>query len=313
MPFCLGYGLGLTLADIARLIMAGATLTGGLYSARPAIPAIGDMYFSTDRGSYGALSLCIVAGVWVEEPATSRGTGTFAALPVAPIAGDTYAVTSGPQVGARYVCFVNGSWESDMAAPVPVPFDLSGDATWVTVVAPAYAGSVVIAGGALTATVVAGPAQPPHYYADTTHAWPLNYGAFRLKARMQVVSGEAVSSAGTRAIVSYSGGGNIFAQLCSNGGLNFYIDNALQTGFASQPVDGSLWVMIESTGLVVRLYTSINASDDDSLNNWVERWSGNSAKAIPVSLVCSTFREWNASAFDTAGILRDLSVTPLQV
>lgn len=47
--------------------MGNANLTGGLFATRPAVPAVGEMYFASDRGSDGSLSYCIVAGVWVER------------------------------------------------------------------------------------------------------------------------------------------------------------------------------------------------------------------------------------------------------
>lgn len=119
--------LGLVAEAVA---VAGASLTGGLYAARPAVPTAGMMYFSTDRGSYGTLSVCIVDGAWIEEPPTRRSSGTLAARPVAPIPGDTYAVTAGAQSGARFTCYVGGAWNSSLggagfALPTPIPFTLA--------------------------------------------------------------------------------------------------------------------------------------------------------------------------------------------
>lgn len=195
----------------------------------------------------------------------------------------------------------------DSSAAVSVPFPATG---WTLALSPddPSTGSSSYSSGTVLATVASGGF---HWYANSIHAWPLNYGAFQLRARIGFTTLDIAAQTGLRLIVEYPDGSYVGLEFLTNGNLNLIRNGVgtvgLGTGFT---IGGSLGLRLDCDGLNVKVFYTINAGSDPTLDNWILLSSTTHPGRIPANLNCSVFREVHSST-ECVCAIRDMSVTPI--
>lgn len=266
------------------------------------------------RNGGGASGTTTAAGI-ADATASARtaitgGTAAGAALAVAVDAAAQRAalsVYSEAEVDAAVAAASGG------AAYTPL------DSTTGWTLTPASGGTLTVASGSLTTVL---PSGSNTSYSTATRAWPAGYARYRVQWRAGLACADAHGNIVTRthgyygAIGGYTGYWQ--TQYGANGSLSLAVDAGTASaglGAGSVPTDGSLWVRIEADGTSLRMWTAVNATDDETLCDWILRADGTHTsqinRATQTVMGIVTVSEGHAAGAEVTATTRALTVSGL--